>query len=164
MTLLNNYIITAHAAIHNAEKVRSAKITLTQTAAENEELHLQAGRFDKEDNTDARVSPKSYESEKAKLPFVSELHRSRDKRRESSTMFANPLVSAEFSSPPSFEPESERTDGSLKSGPLYKTTLSRREGAKPGPTRHRQFRLTEVALEYLHLFSHVRQSRATLML
>lgn len=77
-------------------------------------------------------------------------------------MFANPLVTAEFpSTSPSAEVEAvddtnrKHHDGAIKTGQLFKTTVGRKEGSKQGPTRHRHFRLTDIALEYLHLFSHV---------
>ena len=100
-----------------------------------------------------------------RLPFLTELHHASKPRRHSkdeiaaSTTFANPLVTAELSLPTS-EADGEQSDGkyhssTLKMGLLSKTTIGRREGSKPGPTRQRHFRLTEVALEYLHLFSHV---------
>ena len=103
-----------------------------------------------------------------RLPFLTELHHASKPRRSSkdeitaSTTFANPLVTAEIS-PPTSEAGGEESDGkyqsnTLKMGLLSKTTVGRREGSKPGPTRQRHFRLTEVALEYLHLFSHVSTS------
>lgn len=53
------------------------------------------------------------------------------------------------------ESNSKYHSNTLKMGLLSKTTMGRREGSKPGPTRQRHFRLTVAALEYLHLFSHV---------
>ena len=100
-----------------------------------------------------------------RLPFLTELNHgfkpvchSKDEITTSTT-FANPLVTAEHS-PPTSEAGGEESDinyhsNTLKMGLLSKTTVGRREGSKPGPTRQRHFRLTEVALEYFHLFSHV---------
>ena len=52
----------------------------------------------------------------------------------------------------------------IKSGVLMKTSRSRREGSKSGPSRERRFRLTEEGLEYLQPFSHVRCAwKSTLM-
>lgn len=45
----------------------------------------------------------------------------------------------------------------IKSGQLLKTSRSRMEGSKPGPSRFRRFRLTEESLEYFQQFSHVSQ-------
>ena len=92
------------------------------------------------------------------LPFVLELKLSRkltifrDQSFNRSTSFSNSaLAGVEF---PSFRDEQE-VGTVLKSGVLFKTSLGREEDSRPGPTRQRQFRLTEGALEYLHPFSHV---------
>lgn len=100
-----------------------------------------------------------------RLPFITELHRSQGtslRRRQSRDVlvpFPNAQCSStEFPLQKSMSVEDadcKPNSGMLKTGNLSKTTLARREGAKKGPTRHRQFRLTEVALEYFHLFSHV---------
>ena len=100
------------------------------------------------------------------LPFLTELQRGRKKSHDpfaSSTTFTNPLVTEEFPSSSAsvgeeiIDTDRMRHDGALKTGVLSKTTIGRREGSRSGPTRHRHFRLTEVALEYLHHFSHVSQ-------
>ena len=97
------------------------------------------------------------------LPFLKELQFSRERSpsQSPSITFANPAVTAEFPSL-SANTAKEGTDkhdnnmeGAIKMGLLSKTSVGRREGSRPGPTRHRHFRLTEVALEYLHQFSHV---------
>lgn len=97
--------------------------------------------------------------QRRRLPFITELHRSRDKRHPSvqSTTFSNPLVTAEFPSDTNVsETEGKLHTGVLKSGHLHKTTEARSKiGSKPRPTGKREFRLTEAALEYLHHFSHV---------
>ena len=97
------------------------------------------------------------------LPFLKELQFSRERSPSQDPptgTITNPAVSAEFPSS-SANTATEDTDkhdnmeGAIKTGLLSKTSVGRREGSRPGPTRQRHFRLTEVALEYLHQFSHV---------
>ena len=101
------------------------------------------------------------EAQNKRLPFLTELRigRERSPSQDPSITFANPAVTAEFP-PPSTNTVTEDvdkhcTEGAIKTGLLSKTSVARREGSRPGPTRHRHFRLTEIALEYLHQFSHV---------
>ena len=94
------------------------------------------------------------------LPFLKELQFSRERSPSGdvSTSFANPLVTLEFpssSANTATRGKHDNVEGAIKTGLLSKTTIGRREGSRPGPTRHRNFRLTEVDLEYLHQFSHV---------
>ena len=97
------------------------------------------------------------------LPFLKELKFSRERSPSGdvSTSFANPLVTAELPSSSTNTAtrdtpgKHDNMEGAIKTGLLSKTTIGRREGSRPGPTRHRNFRLTEVDLEYLHQFSHV---------
>ena len=97
------------------------------------------------------------------LPFLKELQFSRERSPSGdvSTAFANPVVTAEFPSASTNTAtkdilgKHDNVEGTIKTGLLSKTTIGRREGSRPGPTRHRHFRLTEVDLEYLHQFSHV---------
>lgn len=91
----------------------------------------------------------------------------RKKNNESDTIFANAAVAADvppgetdsstytISNEPSKEKRDEHSTRVIKIGVLSKTTISHKEGSKRGQTRHRHFRLTEEALEYLHQFSQV---------
>lgn len=98
-----------------------------------------------------------------KLPYLKELQCSRERSpsQDLSITFANPAVTAEFSHPSTntvtgdTDTKHDIIEGAIKTGLLSKTSIGRREGSKPGPTRQRHFRLTDVALEYLHQFSHV---------
>ena len=112
---------------------------------------------------DVRVTAKSRrdsEPGKTNLPFISELLRGGGAMEHSLVNTVElPLKQDEQQGATggSEMAADSRQESYLKIGMLYKKTLSRKEGAKPGPTRHRQFRLTEVALEYFHLFSTVRK-------
>lgn len=92
------------------------------------------------------------------LPSIAELNLGRKLsifRDQSLNYSANSVPGAEF---PLFRDEQEVT--LLKIGVLFKTSLGREEGSRPGPTRQRRFRLTEGALEYLHHLSQVSTSVA----
>ena len=92
------------------------------------------------------------------LPSIAELNLGRKLsifRDQSLNYSANSVSGAEF---PLFRDEQEVTV--LKIGVLFKTSLGREEGSRPGLTRQRRFRLTEGALEYLHHFSQVSTSVA----
>ena len=98
---------------------------------------------------------------KRRLPFITELHRSRRRTPSqdiTSTTIPNPAVTAAFLSEFTNADMLDKggyCEGALKTGVLSKTSIGRREGSRPGPTRQRRFRLTEEALEYFHQFSHV---------
>ena len=101
---------------------------------------------------------------KRRLPFITELHRSRQRTPSqdvaivTSTIIPNPEVTAVLLSESTYVDMLDKgghCEGALKTGVLSKTSIGRREGSRPGPTRQRRFRLTEEALEYFHQFSHV---------
>ena len=91
--------------------------------------------------------------------------------KKNDTVLANTAVVADFPSETDSSTytiasrKKERDEHStrvIKVGVLSKTTISCKEGSKPGQTRHRHFRLTEEALEYLHQFSQVKLNRLIL--
>ena len=154
--MYNLLTTTAHSAIceKNTKKVKSSNMTqqnLRLREDDSQQLHLQA--CSEGDDMDVRVTTKARRDSEiggTNLPFISELLRS-----GGNMPLEHPSVkTVDFPLKPDDQGGS-RHESYLKIGTLYKTTLSRREGARPGPTRQRQFRLTEVALEYFHHFSHV---------
>ena len=97
-----------------------------------------------------------------RLPFLTEPRFTHNRRTtiRRPTLISKVAVKLSPSSTDAAEySEDERGGHSLchiiKTGVLSKTTISGKDGSKPGQTRKRNFRLTEEAFEYFHQFSHV---------
>lgn len=111
------------------------------------------------------MQPLNRHARTLRLPFLTESHFRHNRRTtiRKPTQFLNPGVTAAaklspLSTDTAEHSEDERDEHGLciiKTGALSKTTITGKNGLKPGQTRHRHFRLTEEAFEYLHQFSHV---------
>ena len=97
---------------------------------------------------------------KIKLPFVNELRLGRkpSDQLQAETLYASDAVAGlNLHFPGQLAPaagEDVTEEEVLKDGVLSKTTITYKgDTTKVGPTRQRNFRLTEGAIEYFHQFS-----------